>query len=213
MTYVERVTAAGGTAAEIILAEGMDAILAGRVRPRAAAPSECETPVSNNPAMNPEVKEIFEFWTQAMGLSTRAKLTPQRARAVSARLRDGYTRDRIIRAIQGCAGSDFHMGRGQWAGKDKYNDLALICRNGTKLEEFEGKPVPVERDLVLKALRTAAQMDPTPQQVHMAVNSALPSQHRMGTHKVEAYRVLRQANNEIHEAIKIREEEVRRAGS
>lgn len=70
---------------------------------------------------------VWRHWQEATG-HHRSKLTPERKRAVLARLAQGYTEADIHLAIDGCAGSDFHAG--------KHDDLTLICRNGSKLEKF-----------------------------------------------------------------------------
>ena len=73
------------------------------------------------------VKRIFAHW-QAATNHAKARLTPERARAIRARLAQKYTEQDIVTAIDGCASSEFHAG--------KYDDLTLICRNGEKLERF-----------------------------------------------------------------------------
>lgn len=80
-------------------------------------------------------ESIFEFWRSTFELNGNTKLTPGRRRAIRGRLRDGYTEERIRRAILGCAGSEFHRSGG-------HTDLTLICRNGEKLERFETMPPP-----------------------------------------------------------------------
>ncbi len=83
-----------------------------------------------------DTKIVFEHWCQIMGKRGNAKLTPERRRLIKARLKDGYEVKDLMRAIEGCAKSDFHMGRGQYRGAKKYNDLTLILRDGSKLEGF-----------------------------------------------------------------------------
>lgn len=87
---------------------------------------------------------IFDHWAQAMG-KKRAKLTPERRKKITARLKDGYTEGDIRLAIDNCARSEFHLGKND-AGRE-YNDLTLICRNGSKLEEFRdmGSEQPSDR--------------------------------------------------------------------
>jgi len=63
-----------------------------------------------------------------------AKFTPERKTKVRCRMQDGYTFENIIQAICGCSVSRHHMGEND---RDtKYDDLTLICRNGSKLEWF-----------------------------------------------------------------------------
>ncbi len=77
--------------------------------------------------------ELFQYWVARFG-KTRARFTAERRTAVRARLRDGYTPDDIRRAIDGCKASGFHNGENKE--NAEYNDLVLICRNGSKLERF-----------------------------------------------------------------------------
>lgn len=70
---------------------------------------------------------VFRRWRDRTG-HTRSRLTPERSRAVRARLRQGYQVAQILRAVEGCAASEFHAGR--------YDDLTLICRTGSNIERF-----------------------------------------------------------------------------
>lgn len=84
-----------------------------------------------------DARRLFEEWVKAMGKNpTTTKFTAERRRAVVARLAD-YSPEFIRRAIYGCAASDFHTAKGEYKGGKRYDDLTLICRNGSKLEQFE----------------------------------------------------------------------------
>lgn len=75
---------------------------------------------------------LFELW-RSMG-HDGARPTPERMGAIMARLRDGYTEEEIGRAIVNVNGSRWHQGdndRGR-----RYDDLTMICRNATKLEQY-----------------------------------------------------------------------------
>lgn len=74
------------------------------------------------------VQALFAYWKRTSGHET-ARLTPERVRVLRARLRQGYKPQDIQLAIDGCVASDFHAEGG-------YDDLTLICRNGSKLEQF-----------------------------------------------------------------------------
>jgi hypothetical protein len=88
------------------------------------------------------VRDVFDHWKARMGRNIATRLTAERSRAIKARLADGYSPGQIKRAIDGCAGSDFHMGRHEKTRGRPQNDLTLICRNGSKLETFEAMPPP-----------------------------------------------------------------------
>lgn len=83
--------------------------------------------------MNSDVQQIFEYWQQVMD-HPRAKLDVSRRRAITARLKEGYTVDQIKAAIDGCKASDFHQGKNN-AGA-VYDGLTLICRNAEKVDFF-----------------------------------------------------------------------------
>ena len=80
-------------------------------------------------------QQIFDYWCHVMGKTGNVKFTPERKRLIIARLKDGYTVEHIKQAIDGCSRSDYHMARD---GKNKtiYDDLTLICRNGSNIEKF-----------------------------------------------------------------------------
>jgi hypothetical protein len=82
---------------------------------------------------------IFTYWQTVMGMP-RAKFLPERKFKIEARLREGFTPEDIMRAIDGCAVSPWHMGENP--NSKKYNDITLICRNGTKLEFFMSRDKP-----------------------------------------------------------------------
>jgi hypothetical protein len=98
--------------------------LEGGTKPAKPAKEEVTTQVEG---------ELFQYWQAVFG-KERATFTPERRRVIRARLRDGYTAQDIRRAIDGCKASDFHNGINN-EGRS-YNDITLICRNGTKLESF-----------------------------------------------------------------------------
>lgn len=76
------------------------------------------------------VAELFEHWQATCG-RPKAKATAERRRAVRARLADGYTVEQVRSAIDGAAVAAFVDERGK-----RHDDLTLICRNGSKLEDF-----------------------------------------------------------------------------
>lgn len=80
---------------------------------------------------------VFDHWVTTMKKDkARTKLTPERLRLIKARLKDGYSADDLKRAIDGCASSAFHMGENDR--NTPYDDITLICRNGSKVETFMG---------------------------------------------------------------------------
>lgn len=74
--------------------------------------------------------ELFRYWQRECDHAA-ARPTPERLTKVVARLRDGYSPAEIRKAIDGAKHSAFENDDGR-----RYDDLELICRNGTKLEQF-----------------------------------------------------------------------------
>lgn len=82
------------------------------------------------------VRSVFDYWVYVMGKDpNRTKLSPDRRRKIQSRLKE-YSVDECCRAIDGCASSDFHMGRHSDSRGKQYNGIDLIFRNGEKLEGF-----------------------------------------------------------------------------
>ena len=100
--------------------------------PKKKEPKE-ETKTLSSPTSSTVVHAVFSYWQEALN-HPQARLTPEREKAIRARLKEGYTFDQITQAIDGCRASPFH--RGQNERSQAYDDLTLICRNGSKLESF-----------------------------------------------------------------------------
>ena len=80
------------------------------------------------------VRHVFDHWVAVMGKDpARTKLTDDRKKKISARLKD-YPLDDLLAAIDGCAGSSFHMGDNPEGAR--HDGIELIFRNGEKLEGF-----------------------------------------------------------------------------
>jgi hypothetical protein len=82
------------------------------------------------------VREIFEYWQRVMA-HPRAILNNKRQRVITARLREGYRVPDIKRAIDGCQQSAWHQGKNP--DHKVFDDIELICRDGSKLEQFQAR--------------------------------------------------------------------------
>lgn len=82
------------------------------------------------------VSVVFEHWCEVMA-HPDAKLTDERRAKIRARLDEGYTAFQILEAVDGCRASPFNMGDNEH--KRVYDDLTLICRNGSKVEQFRAR--------------------------------------------------------------------------
>jgi hypothetical protein len=84
-----------------------------------------------------EINEVYEHWINVMrpGKKRVPALDDKRRLKVAAAIAD-YGADECKRAINGCALSDFHMGRNKQ--KKRYDDLELILRDQDHIERFLG---------------------------------------------------------------------------
>lgn len=96
---------------------------------RAEAPDD--TPSGRE--FNGQVRGVFEYWQKRCG-HPQAKFTPDRRQKIVARLREGATVERLNQAIDGCAGSKFHMGENDQG--RRYDSIELIFRSAGKVDEF-----------------------------------------------------------------------------
>lgn len=78
-------------------------------------------------------RDLFDYWRARCRASSspQPRFTADRRAKVLARLREGYSPDDIRRAIDGAAVAAFVDEKGK-----RFDDLELICRNGSKLESF-----------------------------------------------------------------------------
>lgn len=89
---------------------------------------------SDDPSPSP-VQLVFDHWRAVMGKTQAAKLDGKRRRRCEWAIRE-YGLDVAKRAIDGCARSDWHMGRDPKSGGASYNDLTLVFRDAVHLERF-----------------------------------------------------------------------------
>ena len=80
-----------------------------------------------------EVNEVYEYWCTVMrpGRTRVPSLDAKRRLKVASAIAD-YGVDECKAAIDGCAASDFHMGRNKQ--KKRYDDLELIFRDQDHVE-------------------------------------------------------------------------------
>ena len=80
-----------------------------------------------------QIEIIFEHWKGVMK-HPGAGLSDERAAKIRTRLNDGFTTEQCIAAIDGCAGSTYHMGKNDDG--TVYDSIDLIFRNTAKTEGF-----------------------------------------------------------------------------
>jgi len=80
-----------------------------------------------------KIEMIFNHWKIVMK-HPGASLSDERSAKIRTRLKEGFTYDQCIAAIDGCAGSSFHMGKNEDG--TVYDSIDLIFRNASKFEGF-----------------------------------------------------------------------------
>jgi uncharacterized protein YdaU (DUF1376 family) len=80
-----------------------------------------------------EAQTVFAYWQEKRGYG-KAKLDAKRLKAITSRLKDGYSVEDLCKAIDGIARSPHHMGENDR--RTMYDDIELICRDGPKVDNF-----------------------------------------------------------------------------
>jgi uncharacterized protein YdaU (DUF1376 family) len=80
-----------------------------------------------------EIENIFEFWKIELN-HPKATLDAKRKKAIQARLKEGYTAERIKEAIIGIQSCSHNMGHNDR--NTVYDDIELICRTGANVDRF-----------------------------------------------------------------------------
>jgi len=117
-------------------------------------------PPSNEPSIEPSIKpphrsplaeaptddahKVFNHWKERMN-HPGASFDPKRRKLISTRLKK-YSADQLIKAIDGCAKSEYHMGRGSGSDGTIYDKLSLILKNAEYIEDFINKEKVNEAD-------------------------------------------------------------------
>lgn len=79
-----------------------------------------------------QISEVFEYWKTSMN-KRNPLLDATRKRRIGWAIKN-YGIDLCKKAIDGCARSDWHMGKNP--SNKVYNDIGLIFRNAEKVEMF-----------------------------------------------------------------------------
>lgn len=80
-----------------------------------------------------EPDRVFAYWQKVMQ-HPKAKLDRKRRQKIRDRLKDGYSTDDLMRAIDGCKRSPHHMGQNDRG--TVYDDIELICRDAPHVDKF-----------------------------------------------------------------------------
>jgi uncharacterized phage protein (TIGR02220 family) len=93
-----------------------------------------------------EEDEVFAYWQRVLG-HPRAKLGKPDRKRIRARLEEGHSLEDLKRVVDGCAASDWHMGRDPKNLGKRFDSLELLFRDAGKVAEFmarapeQGPPV------------------------------------------------------------------------
>jgi hypothetical protein len=92
--------------------------------------------ISRRDCSTSPAQTLFSIWQTEMN-HPKAIFDEKRKRAVNGRLKDGFTIERLHRAILGNKSSDYHQAQHPKNQKHVYDDLELICRDAKHVEQFE----------------------------------------------------------------------------
>ncbi len=79
-----------------------------------------------------EVRVIFDYWQKQIN-KPKAMYTESKKKFIRARIKEGFTTDQLKNAIDGCAGSAWHMGLHP-DNATEYNGIENVFRNAEKTE-------------------------------------------------------------------------------
>lgn len=100
------------------------------------APTPEKPPASPQPSpRTQQAREVFAHWQQVLG-HPRAKLGKPDAKRIEDRLKEGHTVADLKRVVDGCAASDWHMGRDPKNLGKRFDSLELLFRDAGKVAEF-----------------------------------------------------------------------------
>ena len=103
--------------------------------PQLVPPSTESVPSKNPKRVSEEVQEVFAYWQQILG-HKHSVLDAKRIKAIERALKHYRSVDVCKQAIDGCARSDFHMGRDPKSHGRVHDDITLIFRDAEHTERF-----------------------------------------------------------------------------
>lgn len=80
-----------------------------------------------------QARRVFGFWREHMK-HPKAALDTKREKAITARLRDGYSVEDLVLAVKGCRLTPHNMGKNDR--NQVYDDIELICRDAGHVDRF-----------------------------------------------------------------------------
>lgn len=109
-----------------------------------------------------QARRVFGFWREHMK-HPRAALDAKREKAITARLRDGYSVEDLVLAVKGCRLTPHNMGKNDR--NTVFDDIELICRDAAHVDRFihtassanGAKPAQQQETIRDKLLREACE--------------------------------------------------------
>lgn len=80
-----------------------------------------------------QARSVFAFWQEHLN-HPRSIFDSKRERAVTARLKDGFTVEQLKTAVRGCKLTPFNMGQNDR--HTVYDDIQIICESAKNVERF-----------------------------------------------------------------------------
>lgn len=106
-----------------------------QVNPVSSSASHSHTHNQNNNQISfvEQARRVFGFWREYMK-HPKAALDTKREKAITARLRDGYSVEDLTVAVRGCRLTPHNMGKNDR--NQVYDDIELICRDAAHVDRF-----------------------------------------------------------------------------
>lgn len=136
--------------------------------------------------MQLQIQQVFEHWKIVLQ-HDRARLDTKRTRMISSALAWGYSVEDLQLAIEGCAGSPFHMGDNDR--NTIYDGLDLILRDADKIDRFMASGEQLRAKIRRNIERRRAQLqaaDIAGNQTKTVADEYLTELHRLLGRKVPA---------------------------
>lgn len=99
-----------------------------------AEPTAPEAGGASSDGGTPDERRVFEHWRAVMGKNGRTAFDDKRRKAVKARLKNGYSPEDLMRAVDGCAQTPHNAGQNDRG--ERFDDLELICRDAAHVDRF-----------------------------------------------------------------------------
>lgn len=113
---------------------------------------------NGNGSLVAKTRRVFEFWQGEMD-HQKARLDDKRQKAITQRLKDGYTVEDLTAAIRGCKLTPFNMGQNDR--QEVYDGIDLICRDADHVDRFmrkAGVAAPTAEDRKEREARLSREM-------------------------------------------------------